>query len=84
MNQGTMHVNTSGAYMEAFNEESMLAKSCVAIVKRPDGRCLTSAMLGVVNNRPFATLGQTFDLALATLELDGEVAIKFANQAGKL
>ena len=69
-----------GAYMVEFNERSPLDKPCVAVIVRSEERSMTSAMLGELNGRRLATLGQTLDVALATLEIDGEVTVKFPRQ----
>lgn len=72
----SMH-NGNGDYVNTWINEETVSKPCVALIRRPDGRTLTSAMLGELNGKMLASLGEVLDVALATLQGDGSVSIKF-------
>lgn len=67
-------------YIESFINRNPLHSPTIAAIKRPDGRVLTSTMLGELNGKSIATLNQVFDVALATLAADGSVRIAFPRQ----
>jgi len=70
-------MNTQNGYMTTWIDMPMSDKPTVALITRPDGRQMTSAMLGEMNGVMLATLGQVFDLAWAMLQNDGTVSVKF-------
>lgn len=68
-------------YIESWIDRSPKESPVVAAIKRPDGRVMTSAMLGAISSpsRPLATLANVYDVALAALFKDGAVTISFPN-----
>ena len=70
---------TAHQYHVSFIGEALTEKSIIGAIKRPDGRIMTSAMLGSLSSpeRPLAKLGDFLDIAMATLASDGEVTLSF-------
>lgn len=69
----------TNAYIESRLAQTPANASVVGYIKRPDGRILTSAMLGAMEATPkaYCTLSSFLDVALATLSIDSTVTISF-------